>query len=141
MKRAILRCFILTGAVWAAAVIVPGIRYDSWQSLFVAGAVLGILNAVLKPLLQILSLPFILLTFGVFLLVINAILLRLTAWIVSGFHVSGFWAAMGGSLVISVVTLLLGYRDSRGRFTVSRTVTLFSNRSRPPPGKGPIIDV
>ena len=69
------RWFALTIAVWVATVIVPGLKYDSTQDLLIAALVLGILNAFVKPLLRLLSLPFIILTFGFFLLVLNAALL------------------------------------------------------------------
>jgi len=141
MQRILLRWFVLTVAVWIAAVLVPGIGYDDWQSLLIAALVLGILNAFVKPVLQVLALPFIVLTFGLFLLVINAVLLRLTAWLVSGFAVSGLWPAIGGSLVISIVSMFLGYPRPRKQFVIDRTDTGFLNPRRPPPGKGPIIDV
>lgn len=130
-------------AVWVAANIIPGIVYDNWQSLFVAALVLGILNSLVKPVLQIVSIPFIIMTLGLFLLVINAILLRMTAWLVDGFHVSGFWPAMGGSLVISIVSMFLGYSKIKKRIVIDRdrpeppSFTQYG----PPPGNGPIIDV
>lgn len=141
MQRILLRWFVLTVAVWIAAVVVPGIGYDNWQSVLIAALVLGMLNAFVKPVLQILSLPFIVLTFGLFLVVINAVLLRVTAWLVSGFHVSGMWPALGGSLVISIVSMFLGYPGPGRRTAVGRTETMFADQSRPPPGNGPIIDV
>ena len=141
MQRILLRWLVLTVAVWIAAVVVPGIGYDGWPSLLLAALVLGILNAFVKPVLQVLSLPFVVLTFGLFLLVINALLLRSTAWLVPGFHVRALWPAMGGSLVISIVSMFLGYPGPRKPVVIGRTETLFSTSRRPPPGKGPIIDV
>jgi putative membrane protein len=140
MQRFLFNWLLLTVAVWIAAVVVPGIVYDDWFSLLVAALVLGILNASVKPVLQVLSLPFIVLTFGLFLLVINALLLRLTAWLVPGFRVPGFWPAVGGSLVISLVSMFLGY-PRPGRRSMERTDTMFSAPRRPPPGKGRVIDV
>ncbi len=142
MKNALLRWFVLALAVWVAAVIVPGIHYDHGQSILIAALVLGILNTFMKPVLRILSLPFIFVTLGFFLLVINAILLLLTAWLVPGFHVAGFWAAVFGSLVISIVSMVLGNSGQHRNIYVERTQTLYSTpRRAPPAGKGPVIDV
>jgi putative membrane protein len=92
---------------------------DKLVPLLVVAALLGVITSVVKPVLKVLSLPFILLTLGLFLLVINALLLLLTGWVAGqldvGFHVDGFWTAVGGSIVITVVTWavdgLLGERD------------------------------
>ena len=111
----LLRWLILTIAVWAATMIVPGLQCAHWQTLVLASLVLGILNSFVKPILLLLSLPFIVVTFGLFLIFINAGLLELTAWIVPHFHVAGFWAAMGGGLVISIVSLVLGYPGINSR--------------------------
>ena len=105
----LLRWFILTIAVWAATVIQTGVTFDKPWDLLMAALVLSILNAFVKPLLRLISLPFIILTFGFFLLVINALLLWLTATLVPGFHVGGFWPAVRASLVISIVSFFLGY--------------------------------
>jgi len=137
----VFRWFILTLSVLAAAHVVPGINYDGWQSLLVASLVLSVLNTFVKPILNFLSLPFILVTFGIFLLFTNAILLGLTAWLVRGFHIASFGAAVGGSLVISIVSFFLGYTRHREPLVISRTGTLFQDKRRPPPGKGPVIDV
>ena len=133
---------VLALAVWAATAIVPGIRYDDGTSLLAAALVLGVLNAFVKPILNILSLPFVVLTLGLFLLVINAVLLLLAAWLVPGFHVAGFWSAAGGSLVISIVSFFLGSSDRRdSSIVVRRADTVSQIPRRPPPGRGPIIDV
>ena len=142
MKQVLFRWAVLTVAVWIAAAIVPGISYADWRYLLAAALVLGVLNSFVKPFLQLLSLPFIIISFGFFLLVINALLLKLTAWLVEpGFHVSGFWPAVGGSLVISIISMFLGYSGRHKRIIIDRTDTYDSSRRGPPPGKGPIIDV
>lgn len=142
MKPAILRWIVLALAVWVAATIVPGISYDNWQSLLIAALVLGILNAFVKPALKLLSLPFIVVTLGLFLLVVNALVLLLAAWLVSGFHVAGFWSAVGGSLVVSIVSFFLGSPDRRSaQIVVDRVETVSAIPRSPPPGKGPVIDV
>ena len=140
------RWFVLTIAVWVATRIVNGVSFDRTQDLLVAALVLGVLNAFVKPVLRLISLPFIILTFGFFLLVINALLLWLTAKLVPGFHVAGFWPATWASLVVSLVSVCLGYSKRRS----PRPRVVFNQQppppppptpQGPPPGKGPIIDV
>jgi putative membrane protein len=141
MVTALLRWLVLTVAVWIAAVIVPHIEYDDWRSLLIAALVLGVLNTVVRPILRLISLPFIILSFGLFLLVINALLLKLTAWLVPGFHVAGFWPAVGASVVISIVSMFLGYSGGPRRRIVVNDVNAPPSDRTAPPGKGPIIDV
>ena len=140
MKTGLFRWLALTVAVWIAANIVRGIAYDNWRGLLIAALVLGILNTFVRPILRLFSLPFIILSFGLFLLVINALLLKLTAWLVPGFHVSGFWPAVGGSVVVSIVSMFLGYSGPRQRIVVNR-MPVPPPGPDAPPGKGPIIDV
>lgn len=141
MERVLLRWIVLSIAVWVSAAIVPGIGYDRWQDLVIAALVLGILNTLVKPLLQLISLPIVVLTFGLFLLAINAFLLRLTAWLVTGFKVDGFWPAVGASVVISVVSFFLGHKGNRKRVVIKPSDSYPSNQHGPPTGTGPIIDV
>jgi len=136
---AIIRWLILTLAVWVAAHIVPGIEYEMWQSLLIASLVLGILNVFAKPLLTLVSLPFIVVTLGLFLILINALLLKLTAWLVTGFHVQSFWSALGGGVVISIVSFFFG--RPRPYFRTRPPFPPDLDSHDPPPGKGPIIDV
>ncbi len=100
------RWLVLTVAVWAAVEIVPGITYDTWPTLVVTALVLGILNALVKPVLTLVSIPFIVLTLGLFLLVINAAILKMAAGLVAGFAVDSWTAAFLGSVVISLVSML-----------------------------------
>ena len=141
MLRIFTNWLVLVLAVWLADYFFPGISHDSWQSLAVAALVLGVLNALLKPILALLSLPFIILTLGLFLVVINAILLKLTAWIIPGhgFVVATWWDALGGGLVISLVNMFLSPSKSRKSIEV-RTGPTDPGR-RPPPGEGPVIDI
>jgi len=142
------RWAILTIAVWVATQLVPGVdfNHDRPQDLLLAALVLGVLNAFVKPVLRLLTLPFILLTFGFFLLAINAGLLWLTAKLVHGFTVSGFWPAVWASLVVSLVSFLLGTGNHTSR---PHARVVFGRhppppttpQQGPPPGKGPIIDV
>ena len=137
-KSFLQRWAVTTLAVAVAANIVPGIEYDNWVGLLLASLLLGILNAFLRPLLLLLSLPLLLVTLGLFTFVINALLLWLVGRILAPFQVAGFWAAFWGALVISFVSMalnaLIGPSDAPPRQT----------NSRPPPtgtGSGPVIDV
>lgn len=128
-------------AVALAAYLLAGISYESWTALAFAALVLGILNAVLRPVLMILSLPFIIVTLGLFLLVINAVTLWLTGVIVPGFDVNGFGTAFLGGLIISLVNLFTGEKKSNVRVKASGRKRKDNRRSGPPPGKGPVIDI
>lgn len=104
MVRILLHWAVTALGVWVAAYLVPGISYGSIQALLIAALVLGILNAILKPLIMLFTLPLIFLTLGIFLLVINTFLVWLTAVLVPGFDVFGFWSAFFGGLIISIVS-------------------------------------
>ena len=135
---------MLTVAVWVSANVIAGVRYDDLQSLLAAALVLGLLNSLVKPLLVLLSMPFVVLTFGLFLLFINAWLLMLSARLVKGFHVDGFWPAMGASLIISLLSVFLGKPGRTRRVRVDPRPDVQNGPrpiNRPPPGKGPIIDL
>lgn len=108
MKNFLLRLFVNALALSAAAWLVAGVRLseDFTQVLLVA-LVFGLVNAVLKPILKLLSFPLLFLSLGLFSIVINAALLLLTARLVDGFEVDGFVPALVGSLVISVVGMVL----------------------------------
>ena len=101
------RWLILALGVLIATRIVPGIRCDGGSTLVVVVVLLSLFNAVLRPLLLLFTLPFILVTLGLGVVVINALLFLLVGRLVEGFHVAGFWPAVGGSLVVSVTNLLL----------------------------------
>jgi putative membrane protein len=103
----VLRVFVTGIAVFLAITIVPGIESSTFMAGVGAVLVLTLLNAVIRPILYLISLPLIVLSLGLFLVVINALLLQLTAYFVKGFIVSGFWASVGGALVISIVTSVL----------------------------------
>ena len=86
--------------------IVPGITVDSFTALLIAAIVLGLVNAIVKPILVFFTLPLTFLTLGLFLLVVNAITFGLAAWLVPGFSVNGFLPAMLGSIVMSILSFL-----------------------------------
>jgi len=95
-------------ALWVASHVFSGIRFTSTGSLVVSALLLGFANAVIRPLLIILTLPLTVLTLGLFLLVINAIMLMLVSALVRGFTISGFWTAFFAGILISIVSLGLG---------------------------------
>ena len=95
-------------ALWVASHIFHGIRFTDTSSLIVSALLLGFANAIVKPLLIVLTLPLTLLTFGLFLLVINALMILLVSSLVRGFTVSGFWTAFFASIFITVLSFVLG---------------------------------
>ena len=107
MRAAIIRVLITGIAVFLAVMIVPGLQVDSFPAGIAVVLVLTILNLLVRPILLMLTLPLIVLSLGLFLIVVNALLLELTAYLVTGFSVTGFWPAVGGSVVISLVTMIL----------------------------------
>lgn len=113
MSRSLLLHWILNAAaLWVAAVLIPGLDFHGGPvRLLLVAAVFGIVNSTLRPILAILTCPLIVLTLGLFTLVINALMLQLTGWLSEGwnlgFTVSGFWAAFFGGLVVGLVSMLL----------------------------------
>jgi putative membrane protein len=110
--RTLLRLLIGAVALWVATRIVPGISYTGdWRLLLLVALVFGALNAAVKPILMLLTLPLLIVTLGLFTLVLNALMLWLTSSVSEalglGFHVDGFAAAFLGALVVSVVSLML----------------------------------
>ncbi|MGA9419117.1 MAG: phage holin family protein, partial [Candidatus Cybelea sp.] len=92
---------------WIAPFFHIGINADSVTALIVAALVFGIINAVIRPLATILSIPFIILTLGLFLFVLNALLLWLVGGVVAGFHVDGFWAAFWGAIWLGIISWVI----------------------------------
>ncbi len=99
---------LVTGvAVFLAIHIIPGIEAKTWSAGLAAVIVLALLNAIVRPVLYLVSLPIIVLTFGLFMVIINAILLKIAAALVTDFEVTGWWPAIGGAVIISIVSALL----------------------------------
>lgn len=154
VKEFIHQFVVGTLAVLVAGKVVNGITYDTPANLLLASLVLGALNAFLRPLLLLGCLPLLILTLGLFLIVINAILLQLTSGLMAGltgnpdsFVVEDFWSAIWGALVISIVTLMANSLTGNGKSKVH-----FQPAQQPkrPPKKrgydhddddGPVIDV
>jgi len=112
--KLLIRWVIASLALFAAAWLVPGITVDGsgWIIYALMAIILGLVNAIVRPLLKFMSCPLILLTLGLFVLIINGITLWLASaiavnWFHVGFYIDGFWAAFQGALVVSVVTIVL----------------------------------
>jgi putative membrane protein len=120
MRHFVFRWLVTTVGVMAAAFVIKGIRYDSPEALIGAALLLGILNAFVRPILLILGAPLILLTLGLFILVVNGLMLYWVPSVVSGFHVESFGSAFWGALLIGIVSWLLSafFRGSDGRVHV-----------------------
>jgi putative membrane protein len=119
----LLRLLINAAALWVAIQLVDGLEHlGSWWSLLFVALVFGLLNVSIRPLLKLLSLPAIILTLGLFIFVINALMLMLTGWVSGlldlGFYVAGFWDAFVGGLIISVVSFLLSLFTGVGKTKV-----------------------
>jgi len=136
---------INTLAVLVAAVVLRGhITYGRWSDLFIASALLGILNAFIRPVLMFFALPLLIFTLGLFTLIINALMLYGVGWLMGllgmQFTVDTFWSAFPGALIISVVSIALNLLTGSGSARIT-----FQRRRRPPPKSGgddgPVIDV
>jgi putative membrane protein len=142
LKKFIQSWIINTLAVAVAAFIVPGIQYQKPLNLIIASLLLGILNAFIRPVLLLMALPLLIFTLGLFILVINAVLLWFVGQInPEHFMVKDFWSAFWGALIISIVSVVLNSLTGTGKTRIE-----FRRGRRPPPGSGssgggPVIDV
>ena len=122
------RLLINAAALWAATRLVPGISFDGdWRLLFVVALLFGLLNVLVRPVLKLLTLPFLIITLGLFIFVLNAVMLWLTSAISDalglGFHVEGFWAAFLGALVVTVISFALSHFVGREKRRARREWT------------------
>ncbi|HXQ64033.1 MAG TPA: phage holin family protein [Steroidobacteraceae bacterium] len=99
----LLRGVFAAVGLWIATFFVAGLSFDRPATLVIAGLALGLVNALLRPLLVILTLPITIITLGLFLLVINAAMVALVAWLMPGMHLAGFWPALGTAVIVSVI--------------------------------------
>jgi len=136
------RWLITTCAVGVAAHMVSGIKYDSWSGLVWASLLLGILNAVVRPLMMLISLPLLVLSLGLFMIVINAVLLY---WVghLKSFHVDSFGSAIKGSIVISLISLVLNLMTGSGNSSIKVRKAQASRKDNKgnDNDQGPVIDV
>ena len=132
-KPLLLRWIIVALGVMLATKIVSGISCDDGVTLLAVVLLLSFFNAILKPLLVLFTLPFILITMGLGVVVINALLFMLVGRLVDGFHVAGFWPAVGGSLVVSITNLLVS--------AIVQTRPVAPRPPAPPKAKDEVIDI
>jgi putative membrane protein len=122
MTGFLLRVAIVALGLWLATLILPGLYFASAGYLLAAALLLGIVNAIIRPIAVLLTLPLTLLTLGLFLLVVNAAMLGLVALLLSGFQISSFWTALGGSLIVSLTGWLAsGMIGNNGKVEVMRS--------------------
>ena len=115
----LLRAAIVALGLWLATWWVPGVQIDSPATLLLAGILLGIVNSVIRPIAILLTLPMTLITLGLFLLVINAAMVALVAWMLPGMHLAGFGSAFWASVVVSLTSMVGSwYIGPKGRFEV-----------------------
>lgn len=125
MRSLFVRWLINTLALYVAVQVVPGVDYDGGPvGLLLVAAIFGLVNAVLRPVLTLLTCPLVLVSLGLFLFVINALLLLFTSWLSKplglGFHVAGFWPAFWAGLLISLVSLFLSIMVGEKEIRVQR---------------------
>jgi len=112
----IIRWLILTASIIVTSYLLDGIHINGFFSAFFAAAILGILNAFFRPVLLLLTLPINILSLGLFTFVINALLLMMASGIITGFQIQGFWSAVFGSLLISLISwILTAFISERGK--------------------------
>ena len=113
----LLRAAISALGLWVASQLLDGLHFATPSKLLLAAVLLGIVNAFVRPLAFILTLPITIVTLGLFLLVLNAGMVALVAWVVPGFTISGFWTAVGAAIIVSIVSWAAsGLIGSSGRF-------------------------
>jgi putative membrane protein len=141
LKKFIASWLINTLAVLIAVSILPGIHYDKLTDLFVASLLLGILNAFLRPIILLLALPLLIFTLGLFIFVVNALLLYFVGWLLQPhFYIDSFMSAFWGAIIIGVVSLVLNLLTGSGGSRVEFRRSAPEHGGRDDSG-GPVIDV
>jgi putative membrane protein len=119
MNGFVLRLAISALGLWVASALVPGVDINGGWTLVVAALLLGVVNALVRPIVLVLTFPFTLITLGLFILVVNAAMFALVAAFLDGFHLSGFGAALFGALVVSITSWIASsFIGPRGRYEV-----------------------
>lgn len=119
MRDFLVRWAICALGLWLADGVLAGVGFDSAGTLALAALLLGVVNAVVKPIAVFFTFPFTLVTLGLFLLVVNAAMIGLVAWLLDGFQLASFWSALGAWLIVSVTSWFAsGFIGPRGRIDV-----------------------
>ncbi len=129
MRGFVVRLLVTALGLWVAATIVPGVTIHGIGNLIVAALLLGVVNAIIRPIILILTLPLTLITLGLFIFVVNGISLSLVAWLMPGFALSGLGAAILGSVVVGLTSWLAStFIGSSGRLEHIRRVEVRGRR-------------
>jgi putative membrane protein len=116
----LIRAAIVALGLWVATVWVPGVSIDRPSTLILAGVLLGVVNSIVRPIAIVLTLPMTIVTLGLFLLVINAGMVALVAWMLPGMHVAGFWSAFWTAVVVSLVSIVGSwFVGPKGKFEIA----------------------
>ncbi|HVC01258.1 MAG TPA: phage holin family protein [Steroidobacteraceae bacterium] len=119
MPGFLIRAAIAALGLWLSSVWVAGVKIDGPSTLVLAGVLLGVVNAIVRPIAILLTLPMTIFSLGFFLLVINAGMVGLVAWLLPGMHVAGFWAAFWSAIIVSIVSMIGSwFVGPRGRIQV-----------------------
>jgi putative membrane protein len=136
MAGILIRWLITTAAILIIPHLISGVRVDSLGTALWAAAILGILNALIRPVLFLLTLPLTILTLGLFILVINALMFQLAGALVSGFHVASFWSAFFASIIVSLVSWIMSSMVAGGGGETTVFVRQWDNTIDMRRGKG-----
>ena len=113
------RAAVVAVGLWVASAWVPGVLIDTPSTLILAGLLLGVVNSIVRPIAIVLTLPMTIATLGLFLLVINAGMVGLVAWMLPGMHIAGFWSAFWTAVVVSLVSIVGSlFIGPKGKFEV-----------------------
>lgn len=119
MAGFLVRLLINAIGLWLAALVVPGVSFAGTGSLILAALLMGVVNALIRPVVIVLTLPLTIVTLGVFLLVVNAAMFALVAWMLPGFSVEGFFSALFGWLIVSIVSWIASwFIGPKGRYEI-----------------------
>ncbi len=119
MRGFLLRMLVSAVGLWLSSLLVGGIQIEGSGTLLGAALLLGVVNAVVRPLLIVLTFPLTVITLGLFLLVINAAMLGLVAWMLPSFHIAGFFSALAGAVIVGLTSYLASwYIGPRGRIEI-----------------------
>lgn len=120
----VLRAAITALALWVASQLLDGLQFASNGKLVLAAVLLGVVNAIVRPIAFILTLPITVVTLGLFMFVLNAAMIGLVAWLIPGFTISGFWTAVGGAIIVGLVSWaassVIGDKGRVERFSARR---------------------
>lgn len=129
MKGFVLRFLITALGLWVADRLLPGIEITGTGSLILSALFLGLVNAVIRPILLILTLPLTILTLGLFVLIVNGISLGIAAWLVPGFHIAGLWSATLGAVIVGLTSWVASaFVGGSGRIERLRRVEVTGRR-------------